>query len=153
MTDADLKRTPVTLRPKRFTHPVGRLRAAMTHYQTTLDDPQTDDDRQIAIEQLGWRRLTDEGGLTVWWRNGVERQVPVDALAGWLSQGCPEKAEPSVLDVEAAIQAAGTITRRKLRASLSKRYDVSGLAAMLDEAIRDGFIEETDAGLVLVDRI
>ncbi len=125
----------------------------MTHYQTTLDDPQTDDDRQIAIEKLGWRRLPDEGGLTVWWRNGVGRLVPEGALAAWLSQGCPGKAEPSVLDVEAAIQAAGTITRRKLRASLSKRYDVSGLAAMLDEAIRDGFIEEGPQGLTLVDRI
>ncbi|HEU5088193.1 MAG TPA: hypothetical protein VFT99_12135 [Roseiflexaceae bacterium] len=125
----------------------------MTHYQTTLDTPQTDGARQIAIEKLGWRRLPDEGGVTVWWRNGVERQVPEGALAGWLSQGCPEKAEPSVLEVEAAIQAAGTITRHKLKAALAKRYDVSGLAAMVDEAIQDGFIEETDAGLVLVDRI
>ena len=124
-----------------------------TYYQTTLDEPQDEHALIVAIEQRGWRRLDDEGGCTVWWRNGVERTLPLEALAGWLAAGTPDKPEVDVLTVEAAIREAGTITRRKLKTALAKRYDVTGLTELLEEAIQDGYIEDTDAGLVLVDRI
>lgn len=121
--------------------------------QTTFDEPQTEHDLICAIERLGWRRLSDEYGLTVWFRNDVYRTLPMDALPDWLAAGTPERAEPSVIDVEAVIRTHEPITRRRLRNMLKRDYDTSGLAALLDEQIADGYIEETDAGLVLVDRL
>lgn len=121
--------------------------------QTTFDEPQTEHDLICAIERLGWRRLSDEYGLTVWFRNDVYRTLPMDALPAWLAAGTPEKSEPSVLDVEAVLRTHEPITRRRLKALLAKRYDVRGLAALLDEQVADGYFEETPAGLVLVDRL
>ncbi len=119
--------------------------------QTTIFEPTSEHDLICAIEQHGWRLVESEGGVTTWYRNGIERAI-VD-MAAWLAAGCPEQREPSVIEVEAAIRAHAPVTRMRLKRVLKRDYDVTDLAALLDEQVRDGWIEETAEGFVMVDRL
>ncbi len=121
--------------------------------QTTLFEPQTLDATICAIEQRGWYLLSSADDVTTWERRGVERVLAAGYLAAWLAAGTPEKADASAYDVEQVIRREGPITRRVLMLALKTRYQVGDLGAMLQELIREGWVEETPDGFIGVDRI
>lgn len=121
--------------------------------QTTLDEPQTTEDILLAISRLGWDRVGERrSGLTTLYtlrRYHAERELSAEELPVFLANGAPEKDVVTMDAVWDVLRRTGPIKRGRLKAILTRDYDVTRLVAVLKESFSLGDLTE-EAGVVSI---